>query len=850
MNLLRGLADSPGSGGAQRDAQKRRLQAALQEAVSAAGDAVNWDAAFRLVDLLDCLAVFKPYVKTPAHHIAVKALLVLDVCVKNAGPDFHLHLASRPWQKRLSKLATSSPYPTLSSSSSSHSAELRRTCENLAAKGITVPPPSDEMDYAAYAVAPRHAGLPSMPQQSTTPRSNGYADSFGSGSASRNSSQPGTPQRVIHIIFRPEQLQQENSVSSLFVQGLSVVLWFMLQIKVEHIRMDVTRLRDAMRAAQTSSANGFGLEEAKALRQRCQMWADSMQGLLMQDNLPESTLMELLAANDELNDVLEQYQREMTLQDIQQRTGPANEQAESSRSRQELADLQSELEATKLAQAQQAEAHAAHLAAALASHQTEMDQVKSLAVLRMKELMQEEEKLAKMVEQESSLREEVRELRTKRDQLELRAIEMERELAAAKSEAQALREQLAFGQTLRDKYADAERRLSTLTLELKRESILRKKLYNQIREMKGNIRVLARVRPLLRGEGPDDCALSATDEYTLEILQEEKRATETAIITKRYEYDHVFTGDVSQEEVYQETHDLIQSVFDGYNICIFCYGQTGSGKTYTILGQEDQPGIVPRAMQDIFNFARPGSSTVSVQCSMLELYQDNFMDLLSAADSEYNPKLEVKKDAAGVVRVEGAVYASTATMEDLRAAYDRGIARRRTASTKMNVQSSRSHLMFTILVEYSNLISGTTSRGKLTFVDLAGSERVAKSGALESEARLNEARAINKSLSALGDVVAALTSNASFVPYRNHKLTQLMSDSLGGNAKTLMIVNVSPLRSDGGETRNSLDYAGRVKLVANNPDSNRSLETKEVNRLKTILAQQAEQIRQLQEKQQ
>uniref|UniRef100_A0A6U1FLY8 Kinesin motor domain-containing protein n=1 Tax=Tetraselmis chuii TaxID=63592 RepID=A0A6U1FLY8_9CHLO len=152
----------------------------------------------------------------------------------------------------------------------------------------------------------------------------------------------------------------------------------------------------------------------------------------------------------------------------------------------------------------------------------------------------------------------------------------------------------------------------------------------------------------------------------------------------------------------------------------------------------------------------------------------------------------------------------------------------------MNSESSRSHLIFTILLEHTNLTLGTRATSKLTFVDLAGSERVGRSGAINDKDRLDEARAINKSLSALGDVVAALTAGESFVPYRNHKLTQLMSDSLGGNAKTLMVVNVSPLASDAAETKNSLDYASRVKQVTN--ENSRSFETREIQKLKAEIA--------------
>ena len=176
--------------------------------------------------------------------------------------------------------------------------------------------------------------------------------------------------------------------------------------------------------------------------------------------------------------------------------------------------------------------------------------------------------------------------------------------------------------------------------------------------------------------------------------------------------------------------------------------------------------------------------------------------------------MTIRRDAStGNVSVENA---ETVTCTDADALLDvckKAFSRRATASTKMNVESSRSHLMLMFFTEHVAHNVNNVTHGKLTLVDLAGSERVKKSGA-EGD-RLDEARAINQSLSALGDVVSALTKGEKHIPYRNSRLTKLMSDSLGGQAKTLMIVNVSPLGEDSSETKNSLDYASRVKLVTN-----------------------------------
>jgi len=175
---------------------------------------------------------------------------------------------------------------------------------------------------------------------------------------------------------------------------------------------------------------------------------------------------------------------------------------------------------------------------------------------------------------------------------------------------------------------------------------------------------------------------------------------------------------------------------------------------------------------------------------------------------------------------------SVTSAEEINNVVQAGLKVRKTAGTKMNVESSRSHLIFSIVMESTDLQTGAVTKGKLSFVDLAGSERVKKSGAQGDT--LKEAQAINKSLSALGDVISALASEQQHIPYRNHKLTMLMSDSLGGNAKTLMFVNVSPTDGNVEETQNSLTYATRVRTIKNN--MGKIVESKEVLELKQKIA--------------
>ncbi|KAK9833782.1 hypothetical protein WJX74_005707 [Apatococcus lobatus] len=389
-------------------------------------------------------------------------------------------------------------------------------------------------------------------------------------------------------------------------------------------------------------------------------------------------------------------------------------------------------------------------------------------------------------------------------------------LAAASAELQELRDVHHDIHELRQAAADSKATEEAMRLELRREAVLRKKAYNQIRELKGNIRVLARVRPAAVGAqsslNPSSAvSLEVYDEFTLQLMLKAEHVGRSESTAKRYEYDTCFGPEADQQEVYLETKALIQSAFDGYNVCVFAYGQTGSGKTHTLVGDTENAntaGIVPRAAQDIFAPEDPQIS-VHVSCTMLELYQDDLLDLFGKRSSP----LSIKRDVLGAVQVEGAHQRTANTAQELLSIFQEGMRRRSTAATQMNFESSRSHLIFTINLRAQHQILNSIASGKLTFVDLAGSERVEKSGSVENKQRFNEAKAINKSLTALGDVVAALTAHDAHVPYRNSKLTQLMSDSLGGSAKTLMIVNVSPLTSDASETRSSLDYALRVKQV-------------------------------------
>ncbi|KAL2348735.1 hypothetical protein Fmac_002735 [Flemingia macrophylla] len=450
-------------------------------------------------------------------------------------------------------------------------------------------------------------------------------------------------------------------------------------------------------------------------------------------------------------------------------------------------------------------------------------------------------------QERKTLNSQVYDLERKLDVLRQELIVSESTLSVKDSELAALKNNLDELEELREMKEDIDRKneqtaailkmqaaqLTEMELLYKEEQVLRKRYFNTIEDMKGKIRVYCRLRPLSEKEiaSKERNSLTTIDEFTVEHPWKDDKP-------KQHMYDRVFDGDASQEEVFEDTRYLVQSAVDGYNVCIFAYGQTGSGKTYTIYGAENNPGLTARATAELFRILRRDSNkyTFSLKAYMLELYQDTLVDLLLPKNAK-RLKLDIKKDSKGMVAVENVTVLSISTVEELNSIIQRGSEQRHTSGTQMNDESSRSHLILSIVIESTNLQSQSAARGKLSFVDLAGSERVKKSGSAGSQ--LKEAQSINKSLSALGDVISALSSGGQHIPYRNHKLTMLMSDSLGGNAKTLMFVNVSPAESSLDETHNSLMYASRVRSIVNDPSKNVS--SKEIARLKKLVAYWKEQ---------
>ncbi|KAF2938844.1 kinesin-like protein KIN-14F [Oryza sativa Japonica Group] len=367
-----------------------------------------------------------------------------------------------------------------------------------------------------------------------------------------------------------------------------------------------------------------------------------------------------------------------------------------------------------------------------------------------------------------------------------------------------------------------------------------RKLYNQVQDLKGSIRVYCRVRPFLPGQ-VSSCAVGSIDEGNITIITPSKSGKEGR---KTFSFNKVFGPSATQDEVFLDTQPLIRSVLDGYNVCIFAYGQTGSGKTYTMSGPknmtEQTQGVNYRALSDLFKLAeqRKGAFIYDIAVQMIEIYNEQVRDLL--VNDGLNKRLEIRNNSQNGLNVPDASLVCVASTMDVMELMNVGQKNRAVGATALNDRSSRSHSCLTVHVQGRDLTSGTILRGCMHLVDLAGSERVDKSEVTGE--RLKEAQHINKSLSALGDVIASLAQKSAHVPYRNSKLTQLLQDSLGGQAKTLMFVHISPESDALGESISTLKFAERVSTVELgaarlNKESGEVKELKEqIARLKSSLA--------------
>ncbi|XP_050372198.1 kinesin-like protein KIN-12C [Argentina anserina] len=345
-----------------------------------------------------------------------------------------------------------------------------------------------------------------------------------------------------------------------------------------------------------------------------------------------------------------------------------------------------------------------------------------------------------------------------------------------------------------------------------------------------NVQVLIRIRPLSSMEralqGCGRCLKQESSQSLVLLGHPEARFT----------FDHIACETISQEKLFKVSGlPMVENCLSGYNSCMFAYGQTGSGKTYTMMGEINESegqlnedcGITPRIFEYLFKRIRLEEESrreeqlkYSCKCSFLEIYNEQITDLLEPSSTN----LQLREDMKKGVYVENLTEYNVTNVDDVVKLLLHGASNRKMAATHMNSESSRSHSVFTCIIEshWENDSMTHFRFARLNLVDLAGSERQKGSGA-EGD-RLKEAANINKSLSTLGLVIMSLVDLAHgkhrHVPYRDSRLTFLLQDSLGGNSKTTIIANVSPSSCSANETLSTLKFAQRAKLIQNNAKVN------------------------------
>ncbi|KAG0300319.1 hypothetical protein BGZ98_009269 [Dissophora globulifera] len=346
--------------------------------------------------------------------------------------------------------------------------------------------------------------------------------------------------------------------------------------------------------------------------------------------------------------------------------------------------------------------------------------------------------------------------------------------------------------------------------------------------MSNNIKVVCRFRPqnaLEIREGGQPIVTFDDNGQSVKVESKEYPGSFT--------FDRVFPWESKQKDVFDYSiSTIVDDVINGYNGTVFAYGQTGSGKTFTMMGpsidDEDTKGIIPRIVDQIFAsiLASPSTMEYTVKVSYMEIYMEKIRDLLNPV----NDNLPIHEEKNRGVYVKGLFEVYVSSISEIHEVMRRGGQSRMVAYTNMNAESSRSHSIFVVTISQKNLVDGSVKSGKLYLVDLAGSEKVGKTGA--SGQTLEEAKKINKSLSALGMVINSLTDGKStHIPYRDSKLTRILQESLGGNSRTTLIINCSPSSFNDAETIGTLRFGTRAKSIKNKAKVNQELSAAELKQL-------------------
>ena len=348
--------------------------------------------------------------------------------------------------------------------------------------------------------------------------------------------------------------------------------------------------------------------------------------------------------------------------------------------------------------------------------------------------------------------------------------------------------------------------------------------FSQPSTSNSNVKVICRFRPLndKEKENTKDLCITYIDEEQVEIKSKNEYNNFT------FQFDKIFNTMSTQKEIYDySAKELVDSVLSGYNATIFAYGQTASGKTYTMQGQLNSPereGIIPRMVRHVFHNIMLSDSDIeyTVKVSIIEIYMEKIRDLIDLSKTNLNIREKDKE-----IYIEDLSEHYVSSEEDVIELIRIGSENRTTAATNMNENSSRSHTLVIMTLHQKNTKTLEAKTGRLYLVDLAGSEKIAKTGS--SGITLEEAKIINKSLSTLGMVINALTDGKSMhIPYRESKLTRVLTESLGGNAKTCLIITCSPSSYNESETLSTLRFGTRAKKIRNKPKINKEVTVPEL----------------------
>ncbi|CAH0563687.1 unnamed protein product [Brassicogethes aeneus] len=371
-----------------------------------------------------------------------------------------------------------------------------------------------------------------------------------------------------------------------------------------------------------------------------------------------------------------------------------------------------------------------------------------------------------------------------------------------------------------------------------------------VRTAEEKLMVAVRIRPLKPDESQrvlyavNKKSIILEDPEKFDVLRQKKG------VDKQHHFDVVFGEDSSQEDVYNvTTSTLVKDVLNGYNATVFAYGPTGAGKTHTMVGDREHPGIMIRALNDLFEVVKGKEDEYSVTMSYLEIYNEQIRDLLNPSSGF----LELREDSKGKnIQVAGLSEISTTSTDEVMQLLQKGNKSRTVEPTAMNKTSSRSHALLSVSVKHSvpldkkDHLRMRVKHGKLFMIDLAGSERANKTK--NRGKRLQEGAHINRSLLALGNCINALSGGARYVNFRDSKLTRLLKDALSGNCRTVMVAHVSPSLTQRDESRNTLIYADRANNITNKVERNVLDVSYHVTQYQTVITELRDEISRLQSK--